>query len=114
VIGGAVRDRVELTAEGLPVWARDERTVGAVGTAQVVGVDEPINIDDATIEPGDTIVVDAHGVVALPAEHADELLVGARDLTAGEEALLAELDGPTKLSRAYGHKRSAVHRIRDR
>lgn len=114
LVGGAIRDRGELTQEGLPTWAMSERTVGAVGGAQVVGVDEPVIIGDSTIEPGDPIVVDPHGVVALPAEDASELLAAAGDLAAGEEALLAELEGSTELARAYAHKRSAVDRIRDR
>ena len=114
LVGGAVRDRWELTGEGLPVWGLSERTVGAVGVARVVGVDEAVPIGDSAVEPGDTIAVDPHGVVALPAEDAGELLAAARDLAAGEETLLAELEDGTELARAYDHKRSAVDRIRDR
>jgi regulator of RNase E activity RraA len=113
IVGGAVRDRVALTGEGLPVWGQIERTVGAVGMAQVVAVDETVTIGEATIEPGDTVVVDDLGAVALPEKHADDLLAGANDLTAGEEALLTELASNTKLARAYEHKRRAVQRIRD-
>jgi 4-hydroxy-4-methyl-2-oxoglutarate aldolase len=113
IVGGAVRDRAELTREGLPVWGRTECTVGAVEMAQVLGIDEAVTIGDTTIEPGDPIVVDALGAVALPEKHAADLLAGAQDLTAGEEALLAELEGTTKLGRAYEHKRSALHRIRE-
>ena len=114
LVGGAVRDRWELTGEGLPVWGLSECTVGAVGVARVVGVDEAVAIGDSAVEPGDTIAVDPHGVVALPAEDAGELLAAARDLAAGEETLLAELEDGTELARAYDHKRSAVDRIRDR
>jgi regulator of RNase E activity RraA len=114
VVGGDVRDRLELTREGLPVWARSERTVGAVGVARVAAVDEPVTIGDTAVEPGDTIVVDACGVVALPAGDAAALLAAARELIAGEEALLAALEGSTALTRAYAHKQSAVSRLRKR
>jgi regulator of RNase E activity RraA len=114
VVAGAVRDREELTAEGVPVWALCERTVGAVGLARVVDVDQPVHVGDCQVERGDMVVVDPHGVVALPRVRATELLAAARDLAAGEEALLAELDGGGELTRAYGHKRSAVDRIRER
>lgn len=113
VVAGAVRDRVQLTQEALPVWALSERTVGAVGVARVVGVDEPVTIGETTVARGDTVVVDPDGVVALRSENAGDLLAAARDLTAGEEALLTELEGPTELARAYAHKRNAVERIRD-
>lgn len=113
LVGGDVRDRPELTRERLPVWGRSERTVGAVGVARVAAVDEPVTIGDTAIAPGDTIVVDASGVVALPAGDAAALLAAAQDLTAGEEALLAELEGSTALTRAYAHKQSAVSRLRE-
>jgi 4-hydroxy-4-methyl-2-oxoglutarate aldolase len=105
LVGGDVRDRPELTGEGLPVWA--------VGVAQVVAVDESVTIGDTAVELGDTIVVDPCGVVALPAGDAAGLLEAARDLTAGEEALLTELEGSTALTRAYAHKQGAVSRLRD-
>jgi 4-hydroxy-4-methyl-2-oxoglutarate aldolase len=113
VVAGAVRDREELTGEGVPVWALCERTVGAVGVARVAAADEPVFVGDAPVEPGDTVVVDPHGVVALPGTRAGELLAAALDLTAGEEALLAELEGGGELARAYAHKRNVVDRIRD-
>ncbi|MGH9030877.1 MAG: hypothetical protein ACRDZV_02005 [Acidimicrobiia bacterium] len=114
VVAGGVRDREELTAEGVPVWGLGERTVGAVGLARVVDGDEPVFACDVLVERGDMVVVDPHGVVALPRVQAPQLLAAARDLAAGEDALLAELDGGGRLARAYGHKRSAVDRIRGR
>jgi regulator of RNase E activity RraA len=112
LISGAARDRSELTAEAMPVWASRELTVGAIGTARVDGLDEPVTIGDAVIEPGDTVVVDACGVVALARERAEEVLTAARELAAGEAALLSEIAGSTELTEAYAHKRSVVARLR--
>jgi 4-hydroxy-4-methyl-2-oxoglutarate aldolase len=112
VIGGAIRDRVELTDEGIPVWAAFELTVGAVGVAQVAAVDEKVGIGGCAIEHGDTIVVDPSGAVVLASQGVATVLEAARELAAGELALLDALGDGTELTKAYAHKRDVVHRLR--
>jgi regulator of RNase E activity RraA/catechol 2,3-dioxygenase-like lactoylglutathione lyase family enzyme len=68
---GAARDVEELTSIGLPVWTRYVRARGA--TKNVRGtLDAPIRIGDASIAPGDAVLLDADGacVVAAARERA--------------------------------------------
>ena len=73
LVDGAVRDLDELAAMGLPIWARHVRAQGAT-KGEVGELDVPVTIGGATIRPGDLVVMDCDGVMALPAERMDEVL----------------------------------------
>ena len=73
LVDGAVRDLDELVAIGLPIWTRFVRAQGA--TKGVVGkLDVPVVIGGAEIRPGDLVVMDCDGAMALPSERVDEVL----------------------------------------
>jgi 4-hydroxy-4-methyl-2-oxoglutarate aldolase len=73
LVDGAVRDLDELVAIGLPIWTRFVRAQGA--TKGVVGkLDVPVVIGGAEIGPGDLVVMDCDGAMALPSERVDEVL----------------------------------------
>lgn len=48
---------------------------------------KPVNIGDARVQPGDLLVRDADGVVALPAEHEDTILATAEASSVAEDAI---------------------------
>jgi 4-hydroxy-4-methyl-2-oxoglutarate aldolase len=73
LVDGAVRDLDELAAMGLPVWARFVRAQGAAKGA-AGELDVPVVVGGAPIRPGDLIVMDCDGAMALPAERAAEVL----------------------------------------
>jgi 4-hydroxy-4-methyl-2-oxoglutarate aldolase len=60
LVDAAVRDRSELEAIGLPVWARWVRSRGA-DKAVVGSLDEPVTVGGAVIRPGDPVVLAADG-----------------------------------------------------
>jgi 4-hydroxy-4-methyl-2-oxoglutarate aldolase len=73
LVDGAVRDFDELVSLGLPIWTRYVRAQGA--TKGGVGeLDVPVVVGGAAIRPGDLVVLDCDGAVALPGEHAEEVL----------------------------------------
>jgi 4-hydroxy-4-methyl-2-oxoglutarate aldolase len=73
LVDGAVRDADELAAIGLPIWARFVRAQGA--TKGAVGkLDVTVVVGGAEIRPGDLVVLDCDGAVALPVERAGEVL----------------------------------------
>jgi 4-hydroxy-4-methyl-2-oxoglutarate aldolase len=73
LVDGAVRDLDELAAIGLPIWARFVRASGAEkGT--VGELDVPVTIGGTEIRPGDLVVMDCDGAMALPAERIAEVL----------------------------------------
>ena len=88
LVDGAVRDLDELTAIGLPIWARFVRAQGA--TKGTVGkLDVPVVVGGATIRPGDLVVLDCDGAMALPAERVDEVLPLALERAEHERAMRA-------------------------
>ena len=86
LVDAAIRDLNELAAIGLPIWARWVRASGATkgGVGQL---DVPVTIGGATIRPGDLVVMDCDGAMALPAERTAEVLPLAREREAREQAM---------------------------
>jgi 4-hydroxy-4-methyl-2-oxoglutarate aldolase len=101
LVDAAVRDVEELRELGLPVWARWVRVRGAEKAA-AGSIDEPVEVGGAEIRPGDTVVLDADGVVAVPHERLGEVLAASRERAQrevekrarlAEGALSYDLDG---------------------
>lgn len=65
VVDGAVRDAHEMRENGLPVFARGTTTNGAALTAPGE-VNVPVSVGGIVVEPGDAIVADEGGIVAIP------------------------------------------------
>jgi 4-hydroxy-4-methyl-2-oxoglutarate aldolase len=88
LVDGAVRDLEELAAIGLPIWARFVRAQGAT-KGEVGELDVPVSVGGAEIRPGDLVVMDCDGAVALPADRVDEVLPPARERAEQERAMRA-------------------------
>jgi 4-hydroxy-4-methyl-2-oxoglutarate aldolase len=86
LVDGAVRDLDELVAIGLPIWARFVRAQGA--SKGVVGkLDVPVLVGGAEIRPGDLVVLDCDGAVALPHARVGDVLGRARERAERERVL---------------------------
>ena len=86
LVDGAVRDLDELIAIGLPVWTRFVRAQGA--TKGAVGrLDVPVVIGGVEIRPGDLIVLDCDGAMALPSAQVEEVLPLALERAERERAM---------------------------
>ena len=86
LVDGAVRDLDELVAIGLPIWTRFVRAQGA--TKGVAGkLDVPVVVGGAEIRPGDLVVMDCDGAMALPSERVDEVLPLALERAEHERAM---------------------------
>jgi 4-hydroxy-4-methyl-2-oxoglutarate aldolase len=92
VIDGCVRDGAVLEDFGLPVFARG---LCIRGTGKDLGargwINFPTLFDDLVVHPGDLIVGDTDGVVAIPRERAAEVVAAARQREAHEAATLDRL-----------------------
>jgi 4-hydroxy-4-methyl-2-oxoglutarate aldolase len=73
LVDGAVRDLDELVELGLPIWTRHVRAQGAT-KGQVGKLDVPVVVGGVEIRPGDLVVLDGDGALALPADRVDEVL----------------------------------------
>lgn len=90
VVDGAVRDGAALARRGFPVFARGLAIPGP-GKSQAGETDIPVRIGGCAVHPGDWIVGDGDGVVALPAPEAGHIRSAAEDREAREAALMAQL-----------------------
>ncbi len=90
VIYGAIRDADEIRARRFPVYACGITHRGPYknGPGEI---NAPIAIDGMVVNPGDIIVGDADGVVAVPQEHAAGILALAKAQLAKENAILKSI-----------------------
>jgi 4-hydroxy-4-methyl-2-oxoglutarate aldolase len=88
IVDGAVRDLDELREIGLPIWARFVRAQGAT-KGEVGELDMPVVIGGVEIRPGDLVVLDCDGAMALPAERVDDVLALALERAEREHVIRA-------------------------
>lgn len=90
VIDGAVRDSEDLAARDLPVYARGitSRGPSREGPGEI---NVPVSIAGMTVSPGDIIVGDADGVVAVPLADSVAVLERVRALREREQELLRRI-----------------------
>ncbi len=92
VIDGCVRDAEQITALGFPICARGLCIRGTGKDTTPPGfLNEPIEIGDVTISPGDLIVGDVDGVVAIPSARVEEVLGKSRERLDKEAAVMERL-----------------------
>lgn len=97
VIDGAIRDTGQIRRSRLPVFAR--AAVPNAGGAEYRGdIDVPVQCGGAIVRPGDWIVSDEDGVVAVPAERLEEVLQRAGELARVEAAIYAAVKGGQDLA----------------
>jgi 4-hydroxy-4-methyl-2-oxoglutarate aldolase len=86
LVDGAVRDLDELAAIGLPIWTRFVRARGA--TKGAVGeLDVPVAVGGVEVRPGDLVVMDCDGAMALAAGRVDGVLPLAVERAERERAM---------------------------
>ncbi|WP_296572757.1 RraA family protein [Phreatobacter sp.] len=90
VIDGAVRDTDHIAASPLPVYARGVTHRGPYkdGPGELNG---PVSIGGMPVMPGDIIIGDADGVLAIPQAEAAEVARLSRAQMAREQAILASI-----------------------
>ncbi len=94
VIWGAIRDSAELKVGSFPVFASGVTHRGPYknGPGEI---NVPITIGGIPVSPGDIIVGDADGLVAVPQEHAQEILASAKAILAKEEKSMKDIKAGT-------------------
>ena len=90
VIWGAIRDSAEIGAGTYPVFAAGVTHRGPYknGPGEI---NVPIMMGGTPVSPGDIIVGDADGLVAVPQELADQVLASAKAILAKETASMKQI-----------------------
>jgi regulator of RNase E activity RraA len=106
VLDGGVRDLTEIRRDyGFPVYAREVSPGTTLGRYRTVASQVPVRVGDIVIHPGDILVADVDGVVAVPRDRAAEVLVMAREIDQREaeqaKLIMAERSLRTGLAK-YG------------
>lgn len=84
VIDGGCRDVSAILEEGLPVFSRYVTPQDCVPRWELLGHSRPITVGGVLISPGDWIVADADGIVAVPRDVCEQVLEHAEALVATE------------------------------
>lgn len=101
VTDGGTRD-VKLVRElGFPVWCRYATPSDIVGRWTIDSIGEPITIGTARVEPGDPVLADDDGVVAIPLYVAEEVVSEAERLVSTEDAVREAIRAGMTAKEAY-------------
>ena len=90
VIWGAIRDSAEIGAGTYPVYASGVTHRGPYknGPGEI---NVPINMGGMAVNPGDIIIGDADGLVAVPQEQAERILASAKSILEKETAAMKQI-----------------------
>jgi len=92
IVDGCVRDGTALARLGFPVFSRG---LCIRGTSKDFGargwINHPVLIGDVTVNPGDAIVGDGDGVVAIPRTQLESVLVKSREREDKEGEIMSKL-----------------------
>ncbi|MFZ0523962.1 MAG: RraA family protein [Candidatus Acidiferrales bacterium] len=105
VIDGGARDTDYILKLGFPVFARYKTPVDIVGRWRLVAHNIPINIGRVHIEPGDYILGDRDGVLAIPQSIAPDVISKAEEVVQTENLVrksILEGTHPVEAFRQFG------------
>jgi 4-hydroxy-4-methyl-2-oxoglutarate aldolase len=111
LVDGGVRDLRWLGRHGFPVYARYRTPVQSLGRWKVTGWDRPVTLPGATsrlvtVSPGDFVLADGDGAIAIPAAAVEEVLERSEAIGRTEQQIRDELGQGLTLAEAlekFGH-----------
>lgn len=112
VIDGVCRDSDRALELGYPVYSRGRWMRTGKDRVRVDGYRIPVTVGGVRIEPGDLLLGDADGVVAVPASRADEVIAAAEQIRDAESRIRADMEQGTALTEARA--RTGYHMLQTR
>lgn len=96
VIEGVCRDTHRALSVGYPIFSRGRFMRTGKDRVEVAEEQGPVTIGGVTVRPGDILLGDSDGVVAIPQDIEEEILATAEMIHAREESIVeAALNGAT-------------------
>jgi len=87
LIDGGIRDTAQIREKEFPVYYRYRSPNGSLGRCLITHYQVPVQIGDVFVRPGDVILGDADGVVAVPRHLAEEVLRRAEEIIENEKKI---------------------------
>ena len=100
VIDGVCRDLDKVVESDYPIYAKGAYMMTGKDRVQCEAVNVPVNMCGRMVQPGDFILGDASGVVAVPSEIIDAVLETAQRVAEAEARIRAEVEAGAKLKDA--------------
>jgi regulator of RNase E activity RraA len=100
VIDGVCRDSDRSVGLGYPIFSRGSWMRTGKDRVRLEGYQVPVSIGGVRVEPGDILVGEADGVVAVPASRAAEVLDAAREIAASEPRIREAVEAGVSLTEA--------------
>lgn len=101
VVDGVVRDIDDLARIPFPVYTRGRTPQASTGIWRVAATQVEVSVAGAlqhvTVRPGDLIVADVNGVVALPNSLAEEIVAAGEKYLEREDVIRARIDAGDSL-----------------
>jgi regulator of RNase E activity RraA len=92
VIAGGVRDTPEILKLGFPCFRRYHSPLTAVYRFDITDFGVPVRIGGVRLVPGDFVLGDVDGVLAIPAAAVDEVIARAASVREREDIVRQALD----------------------
>jgi 4-hydroxy-4-methyl-2-oxoglutarate aldolase len=101
VLDGGVRDLDFVNAMEYPVFAAFQNPASSIGRWEITAYQVPVKIGETVIRPGDFVFGDIDGVVIVPGELTEEVLLAAEDVYRREKGMREELRRGVSVKDAY-------------
>ncbi|MFG2024854.1 RraA family protein [Streptomyces sp. NPDC048825] len=112
VIDGVCRDSDRALELGYPVYSRGRWMRTGKDRVRVDGYQVPVTIGGVRVEPGDLLLGDADGVVAIPVGRAEEVIAAAEQIRDAENRIRADVEQGVPLAKARA--RAGYHTLQTR
>ena len=114
VIDGHCRDTALSLELAYPIFSAGWSVRTGKDRVQLDAMSVPVSIGGATVEPGDALLGDADGVVAVPRSREDEVIALAQEIDAAENRIREAFKGGMRLDEArIQHKYFELQRKKD-
>ena len=101
IVDGGIRDTGQILEAGFPVWSRFRSAADARGRWTISDANVQVVVSGVIISPGDFVFADADGVVVIPSELVEEVLVKSEKLVQDEEEIRVAVSAGRPLSDLY-------------
>lgn len=91
VVDGCVRDAAAMRRDGLAVWSKGVTPRTGKHRLELVEFNGSVEVAGTQVVAGDLILGDRDGLIAVPAELAQQVLARAQAAASGEQAVLASM-----------------------